>query len=214
MEDNKLTQEMKRHAVIIIIHANHSDLEISRFLKVARSFVNKVRRELEASDGNVASVAKCKKHEARSDKFRTSQFVQKVQGIIDEDPSKSIRGISKHLQVSECTIRRIIHEDLQYNSYAMHRGQFMSAQTREQRFIGAQQLLNKLKHPEISDMLWSFSDEKNFDQDQKINRRNDRWLCADPSDVPRVMHTKFPATVIVLGAVSNKGYVMPPHFFP
>jgi len=162
----------------------------------------------------VESVAKRKKHETRSDKVRTSQFVQKVQGIIDEDPSKSIRAISKDLQVSECTIRRIIHEDIRYKSYAMRRGQFMSAQTREQRFIRAQRLLNKLKHPEISDMLWFFSDEKNFDQDQKINRRNDRWLCADPSDVPRVMHTKFPATVMVLGVVSNKEHVMSPHFFP
>ena len=53
MEDNKLTQEMKRHAVIVAIHAKHSDLEISQFLNVAWSFVHKVRRELEASDGNV-----------------------------------------------------------------------------------------------------------------------------------------------------------------
>ncbi|EFN86287.1 hypothetical protein EAI_08893, partial [Harpegnathos saltator] len=28
-----------------------------------------------------------------------------------------------------------------------------------------------------------------------------------------VMHTKFPATVMVLGVVSNEGHVMPPHFF-
>jgi len=27
------------------------------------------------------------------------------------------------------------------------------------------------------------------------------------------MHTKFPATVMVLGVVSNEGHVMPPHFF-
>ena len=33
MEDNKLTQEMKRHAVIVAIHTKHSDLEISQFLK-------------------------------------------------------------------------------------------------------------------------------------------------------------------------------------
>ena len=61
MEDNKLTQEMKRHAVIVAIHANHSDLEISQFLNVARSFVHKVRRRLEVSDDNVESVAKRKK---------------------------------------------------------------------------------------------------------------------------------------------------------
>ena len=28
------------------------------------------------------------------------------------------------------------------------------------------------------------------------------------------MHTKFPATVMVLGVVSNEGHVMPLHFFP
>lgn len=46
-----------------------------------------------------------------------------------------------------------------------------------------------------------------------MNRRNDRWLCADPSDVPHVMHTKFPASVMVLGVVSSEGHIMPPHFF-
>ena len=30
---------------------------------------------------------------------------------------------------------------------------------------------------------------------------------------PHVMHTKFPATVMVLGVVNNEGHVMPPHFF-
>ena len=29
-----------------------------------------------------------------------------------------------------------------------------------------------------------------------------------------LMHTKFPATVMVLGVVKNEGHVMPPHFFP
>ncbi|EFN86088.1 Transposable element Tcb2 transposase, partial [Harpegnathos saltator] len=42
---------------------------------------------------------------------------------------------------------------------------------------------------------------------------NDRWLCSHPTQVPHVMHTKFPATVMVLGVVSNEGHVMPPHFF-
>jgi len=74
MEDNKLTQEIKRHAVIVTIHANHSDLEISQFLEVARLFVHKICRELEASDGNVENVAKRKKHEAHSDRVRTSHF--------------------------------------------------------------------------------------------------------------------------------------------
>jgi len=58
-----------------------------------------------------------------------------------------------------------------------------------------------------------FSDEKNFILDRKVNRHNNRWICEDPSDVPTVMHTKFPSSVMVLGVVSSEGDVMPPHFF-
>ena len=65
MDDNKLTQEMKRHIVIVAMHAKHSHLEISKFFNVARSFVHDVRRELEAFDGNVESVDKRRKHKPR-----------------------------------------------------------------------------------------------------------------------------------------------------
>ena len=129
MEDNKLTQEMKGHGVIVAIHAKHSDLEILLFFNVSRSFVHKIRRGLEAS---VESVAKRRKHKLRSDAVRTPQLLQQVQGIIDEDPSKTIRAILRDLQVSECTIRRTVYEEIRYKSYVMCRGQFMSAQTQEQ----------------------------------------------------------------------------------
>ncbi|XP_025161066.1 uncharacterized protein LOC112589993 [Harpegnathos saltator] len=173
MQDYKITQEMKRHAVIIAICAKHTDLEISNFLNCARSFVHKVRRELEASAGDVETVAKRKKHEERSDTTRNTQFVQQVQEIVDESSSKSMRAIARDLNVSESLIRRVVHEDLRYRSYVMRRGQFMSAQTRKQRLIRGKRLLDKLKHPEVPNILWFFSDAKNFDQ-EKINRRNDR----------------------------------------
>ena len=32
-------------------------------------------------------------------------------------------------------------------------------------------------------------------------------------NVPRVMKTKFPATVMIFGVVSNEGLIMPPHIF-
>ena len=52
---------------------------------------------------------------------KTLQFVQQVQGIIDEDPSKSIKAISRDHQVSNCTIHRIFHEDIPHNSYVMRK---------------------------------------------------------------------------------------------
>ena len=75
------------------------------------------------------SVAKRRKHTPNSDTVRTPQFVQQVQNIIDEDLSKSIRALSRDLQVSECTIHRIVHEDIRYKSYMMRRDQFMPVKT-------------------------------------------------------------------------------------
>lgn len=208
-----ITEEMKRHAVIVALHAGNKIPEVATFLKVDRSFVYKIKRSLDESGSDAQSVAKRKKHSRRSDSIRDHDFITKVEKIVDDDPSKSIRAIARELQVHHKTVWRCIHEDLRYSSYVMRRGQFMTEQTKKNRYEKCQKLLRKIKHPEEPQLLWFFSDEKNFDQDQKVNRRNDRWLCQDPADVPHVMHTKFPATVMVLSIVSNKGDVMPPYFF-
>ena len=39
------------------------------------------------------------------------------------------------------------------------------------------------------------------------------WIATNNRDVPRVMKTKFPATVMVFGVVSNEGHIMPTHIF-
>ena len=39
------------------------------------------------------------------------------------------------------------------------------------------------------------------------------WIATNISDVPRLMKTKFPATVMVFGVVSSEGHIMPPHIF-
>ena len=39
------------------------------------------------------------------------------------------------------------------------------------------------------------------------------WIATNNRDVPTAMETKFPATVMVFGVVSNEGNVMPPHIF-
>ena len=40
-----------------------------------------------------------------------------------------------------------------------------------------------------------------------------RWIATNNRDVPRVMKTKFPATVMVFVVVSSEGYIMPLHIF-
>ena len=39
------------------------------------------------------------------------------------------------------------------------------------------------------------------------------WIATNNKDVLRVMKTKFPATVMVIGVVLSEGHIMPPHIF-
>ena len=39
------------------------------------------------------------------------------------------------------------------------------------------------------------------------------WIATNNRDEPRVMKTKFPATIMVFGVVSSEGRIMPPHIF-
>ena len=39
------------------------------------------------------------------------------------------------------------------------------------------------------------------------------WIATNNRDVPRVMKTKFPTTVMVFGVVLSEGHIMPPHIF-
>ena len=49
--------------------------------------------------------------------------------------------------------------------------------------------------------------------DPSYHSQNHRWIATNNRDVPRVMKTKFPATVLVFGVVSSEGHIMPPHIF-
>lgn len=42
---------MKRHAVIVVLKVDHSDIDVVQFSKVARSFIDEVCKELEAAGG-------------------------------------------------------------------------------------------------------------------------------------------------------------------
>ena len=39
------------------------------------------------------------------------------------------------------------------------------------------------------------------------------WIATNNRDVPKVMKTKFPATVMIFGVVSSEHHIMPPHIF-
>ena len=73
----------------------------------------------------------------------------------------------------------------------------------EKQLKHANKLINRLKHPLEPDLLWFFSNEKNFCQDQK--------------NCPIQNHAQSHADKISSdkhGVTSNEGDVMLSHFFP
>ncbi|XP_036359440.1 uncharacterized protein LOC118763794 [Octopus sinensis] len=131
MADAQLTQERKKHAANVVIKVEYNDLEISRFLKVARSFVYKVCKELETEDGNVSPVSKHKKHSKCSEIIRTHEFIQQVQQTIDYIPRKLMRSVGKDLHVSEGTVRNVVQEGIRYKSHTMRKSQFVRKSKRK-----------------------------------------------------------------------------------
>jgi hypothetical protein len=152
-------------------------------------------------------------HKRCSD-YKGTALAEDLRELITRDPGRSMRSMAQEMNISRTTVRKMVSEDLRYKSYAMRRGQFMSEATRTRRLEKAMKLLARIKHPIVPNPLIFFSEEESFTQDQKVNHRNNRWLCSDPTEVPIVMVTKFPANVMVLSVVSNEGNVMPPHIFP
>ena len=175
--------------------------------------IQRARKKLEESKDLREVITRAPKFLDDRPKLRNADFVKRVEAMVDINLSKSMRSMAAELGVDKKTIQRCADEDLHCKSYRMQNGQLLTQATKDRRLLNSTKLLNKLKGPKESNMLWFFSDEKNFCQDQVHNRQNHRWIAMCPNDVPRVMKTKFPNTVMVFGVISSDGDVMPPHIF-
>ena len=182
---------------------SYDNRAIASTLKMQMRTVQCLRAQLNASD-DLLEVAKRKfKAEDNASKTQTKKFIEKIQAIIDEIPRRHIRRIARDLGVSHTTVNACVKEDLKCRSFRRQTSQILTEKTKNLKLIKSFRLINKLKHPMKPNMLWFFSDEKNFCQDQVHNSQNPRWIATNNRDVPRVMKTKFPATVMVFGVVSK-----------
>ena len=115
------------------------------------------------------------------------------------------------MNVNKSTISRTVAKDLNMKSYCLRKLHLLTAVLMAQWLIKGTALLNELKHG-LSGHVRFFSDEKKFIQDKLHNQQNDCFITDNPEEVPIVMSTKFPTSVMVLGVVSSDGDVMPPSF--
>lgn len=213
MDDWNPPESWKRITCIMMIRAGHQNKDIMTAAQCSLNTVKTIRHELETCNGDYEDVARRKIPSRRSDCVRTAEFLAKLQEQVLKNPGIGIRALSREMNVAASTMKLALNEDLRYYSYKRRKGQLLTEKVREKRLINAKKLLSKVKHPAEPQTIWFFSDEKNFCQDQKHNTQNNRWLAYSTKDIPRVMQTKFPLTVMVFGCVSSEGDVMPPHFF-
>ena len=212
----KWSQEEKRCAVVMILCQKGDDIsdsEIANLTGVDRKRVWELRKMLKETKDPRATVTRVARDPKSSRTVRKPEFVAEVTAIFEENPGISMNEVARQKRCNPQVIQNIVKDDMRCKSYKLKTGQLLTEKAKNARLVKGTKLLNKLKHPKEKNMLWFFSDEKNFCQDQRFNRQNQRWIAACPGDVIRVMKTKFPQTVMVFEVISSEGDVMPPHIF-
>jgi len=167
-----------RTAILMALKTGRQPGEIANFLRLPRATVYRVKERFD-SNKTVA-----RKPQDRSDvKKRNPDFLKKLQDLINEDPSQSMRILSQKMEVGVATISQAIHENLRYKSCVLKMRQGLSDVQKAKGLDKASILLSKLKHWSVGRIRF-FSDEIFFSVEQSVNRRNDRYLAHDPDDVP------------------------------
>ncbi len=115
-----------------------------------------------------------------SRKARSVEFMRNIRGILEATTDRSFRSIAKEQNVSHATIISCLNEDLRCKSYRMQNDKFLSEAMKASDAVKSMKLLNKLQYRKDPGMLWFFSDEKNFCQNQVNNRQNHCWVAMCP----------------------------------
>lgn len=208
-----MTSEYERRVAILeSLRAGRKPKEIISWFHYKKTQVYEIAKRYNETIDKEKCSANRKCHRRRSDCKRNDDFLEILKEKVNEDGGQKMSKLAKEMEVSRSTVSVAINHDLCYKSYVFRKRQLLTEKDKLNRKLKAHALLNDIKH-ESAGFIRFFSDEKIFFQDQKVNRQNDRWICQNAYDVPAIMHSKFPASVMVLGVISSEGDVMVPHFF-
>ena len=126
---------------------------------MSNSTVKRVKRRYDAfiAGGGLPEYFKTnrKDHKRRSDTLDDT-IVADLQQLVDQDPGRLMRSMARELGLSNSTVQKKMALEICYKSYALRRGQFMNAATKERRLAKAKLLLNRLKAPAANGQLIFF----------------------------------------------------------
>lgn len=199
-------EERRRETITELARAGRSAKQIINVTGYPKSTVYRIASTIKAG-GDVSR----RPHAPRSTRKRNPRFLAGLKRSVRANPGTPMKTLARDRHVSKSTICRAVR-DLGMRSYSRRRMNLLTERAKEMRRERAPKVLNLLKHR--GGDVRVFLDEKKFVVDEVANRRNSRAIVSRPDDVPPVMISKNPKSVMVFGAVASDGHVMPPHFIP
>ena len=193
----------RRTTICELRRAGSSVSDIIKNTGYAKSTVYRVVTAFDA-EGKVQR----SRHSPRSDRKRTKTFLAGLKRTLKSDPSQPMSKLAQKRSVSRSTISRAAKEDLGMKSYVRIVRNLLTTRSKALRAERCPKLLNHLKQK--GGHVRVFVDEKKFVVDEIANKQKTRIIAFNPSEVPPVMQSKNPASVMVFAAVASDGKVMPP----
>jgi transposase len=203
-----MNRKEKRIEVLALKKAGFCHKDIADKVGVSRQTVYNIIRKFETTK-NIED-------KPRKGRPKTATSPDKVSAIgkkIARNPVRSMRKLAKEYQISEGSVRNIVHKKMGMKSMTLIARPLLTDQMRLKRLAFALCISDWLK--ENPDIVIIFSDEKNFLVTEHQNRRNNRIIGRDVKDVEenRIVRTiKHAPGVQVLGFVASNGCVAPPVF--
>lgn len=140
-------------------------------------------------------------------RVRTEENIERVRVSVLRSPRRSARKHALALGISDRTVRRILHQDLQFHPYKL-----ALVQKLHEPDFGARQNACEALHENLpDDAVVFFSDEAHFHISGCVNKQNMRyWTDHNPREIHETpLHCE---RVTVWCAVSRRG-IIGPYFF-
>ena len=116
-----------------------------------------------------------RKPTGRPRSVRTAENIERVRVSLQTSPSRSIEKRSQALNMPRESVRRILHNDLQYHPYKMCVTQQLLAGDYVKRKRFAEEMLDKIKSGEIDPLKILMTDEAHFHLTGAVNKQNCRY---------------------------------------
>ncbi|XP_033220925.1 uncharacterized protein LOC117175325 [Belonocnema kinseyi] len=197
--------DFKRNSVIALYLEGKSQPAIVRELnhhQLNKVFVNRTITRY----NNTSSIAK--RHGGGHQKTATSrEMVQKVKKRLERNPRQSANQMAKELQISKCSIRRILKNNLKVKPYKIQKVHDLTPKQQQVRLERAKELLRFAESGQFPNIM--FSVEKIFPIKQLVNSQNDSVYLTDRSyeNLSHRLATsrQHPKQIMVWAAVTADG---------